>query len=207
MKRPPSGKMPVIGLAGGIGSGKSLVAQIMNELGAVVLDADATAHDVLSDAEVIGTIREWWGPSVVDGEGRVDRRRVAEIVFQDAAQRLRLEELIHPRIYARWDEVLHGRLGSAGPARAVVIDAPLLFEAKLDAICDVIVFVESDDATRRRRVAENRGWTSDELARREKMQKTLDSKRTRADYIVENNSSVSDLRRRVEGIFSAVIPG
>jgi len=198
------GRTPIIGLTGGIGSGKSLVAQMMGELGAVVLDADQTAHEVLADPEVAKVLTEWWGPSVVDPNGRVDRRRVGEIVFRDAAQRRRLEELIHPRIVARWEEVFRRCRGQETAPAAVVIDAPLLLEVGLDAMCDVIVFVEASDDRRMGRVRRSRGWSEDDLKRREKTQKSLDSKRAGADYILENNSGVHDLRRRVEEIFSAV---
>jgi dephospho-CoA kinase len=198
------GKIPVIGLTGGIGSGKSLVARLMGELGAKVFDADETAHEVLADSEVVETLKRWWGPSVVDRSGQIDRRRIAEIVFKDPGQRQQLERLVHPRIFERWGALLHLYRDEGVAPIAVVIDAPLLFEAGLDEWCDVIVFVDAPENVRLQRLRDTRGWAGDELRRREKMQNTLDSKRIRADYIVENNSSVCDLRRRVEAIFSAV---
>jgi dephospho-CoA kinase len=197
-----SGKTPIVGLTGGIGSGKSLVARFLRELGALVLDADETAHQVLAEPDVLDTLKRWWGPSVVGPDGRVDRRRVAEIVFQDPDQRRRLEELTHPRIFSAWAETLQRCRQDPTAARVLVIDAPLLFEVGLDETCDLIVFVDAPEEQRIQRVLEHRGWSAGELRRREKMQKSLDIKRTRADYIVENNSSVRDLHHRVEEFFS-----
>ena len=199
-----SGKTPIIGLAGGIGSGKSLVAQMMNELGARVLDADLAAHRALADPDVVASLLAWWGPSVVDADGRVDRERVAEIVFEAPAERRRLEALIHPRIFAEWAETFQQCRDDPAIAAAIVIDAALLFEAGLDESCDAIVFVDTPEDARAERVMETRGWSLDEWRRREKMQKPLDGKRAGADHIVENSSSVSDLRQRVKDVFSAI---
>jgi len=177
----------------------------MGQLGAWVLDADQTAHQVLTDPEVIASLTDWWGDSVLGSDGQIDRARVAQIVFEDPKQRRRLENLIHPRVFARWAETLQRCRSEPGFAPAVVIDAPLLFECGLDSECDVIVFVDVPEEIRARRVQEGRGWSLAELRRREKMQKSLDIKRDRADHIVENNSSVSDLRRTAENAFTAII--
>jgi dephospho-CoA kinase len=203
--RPPvSNKIPIIGLAGGVGSGKSLVAQMMGELGAIVLDADEAAHDVLAQPQVVASLTEWWGASVVGPRGEVDRKRVSEIVFEDPKQRRRLEALIHPRIFERWARTIQQARDDQTVAPAVVIDAPLLFEAGLDAECDVIVFVDVPVEVRSERVRANRGWSDEELRRREKMQQSLEAKKAKADYVIENASSVADLHRRVERLFATV---
>jgi len=200
-----SAKTPIIGLAGGIGSGKSLVARMMGHLGACVLDADQAAHAVLADPDVIATLSDWWGPEVLRPGGQVDRQQVGRIVFEDPEQRRRLEALIHPRILGEWAETLQRCRIDPSVAPAVVIDAPLLFECGLEAECDAIVFVDVPQDVRARRVMADRGWSIEELQGREKMQKSLDIKRSKADHIVENNSSVSDLRQKVADIFSAII--
>lgn len=200
-----STKAVIIGLAGGIGSGKSLVARTMGDLGAIILDADEAAHEILSEPDVIACLSDWWGPSVLTSDGRVDRRRVAEMVFGDGEKRRRLEALIHPRIFAKWAETLERVRRDASIAPAVVIDAPLLFECGLDGECDTIVFVDVPEDVRAERVLRNRGWSSQEFRQRENNQKSLDIKREKADHIVENNSGVSDLRQRVESLFSTII--
>ncbi len=177
---------------------------MMGELGAIVLNADQATHEVLEDPEVVRTLTAWWGSSIVAPDGRVDRQRIADIIFEDPAQRRRLEGLIHPRILARWGQVIEQARHRPGFAPAVVIDAPLLFESGLDAECDTILFVDAPEPLRASRVKEDRNWTESELQRREKMQEPLDIKRAKADHIVENNSSVRELRREVEYLFSTI---
>lgn len=192
----------VIGVAGGIGAGKSVVASLLGELGCVVIDSDAEARQALQRPEVIDTLKGWWGESVLDGSGAVDRSKVARIVFSDESQRRRLEGLIHPLI-------AKSRAGQIERARregrpGAVIDAPLLFEAGLEGECDVIVFVDCPFAERLRRVKASRGWDESELRRREKAQLPLEEKRRRADYLVVNTGELSDLRRQVTRIFTLI---
>lgn len=146
----------------------------------------------------------WWGSEVLAADGNVSRRRVGAIVFADPSQRHRLEALLHPRIAVRrMDQIA---LYEANPRiRMVVLDSPLLYETDLDLICDAVIFVDAPFEDRRARVEKERKWPEGELARREKMQQPLDMKRARADYICENKSSLADLRRQVEHIFSQIV--
>ena len=195
---------PTIGLAGGIGSGKSKVADLLGQLGACVINSDAENRRQLESDEVRGVLESWWGSRVLDERGRVDRRRVAEIVFADAAERQRLEGLLHPRIDAARRK--HAAAAQDDPAvRAIVIDAPLLFEAGLDRDCDAVIFVDAPLAVRQARVMATRGWPPDELRRREDSQMPLDSKRVRADYICINDSDEAALARQVEIIFRQIV--
>lgn len=204
-----AGRPVVIGVAGGIGSGKSAVARAFAALGCVVSDSDAQAREALERPEVIAAVASWWGPGVLDGSGRVDRGAVAKIVFSEARERARLEGLIHPMI-RRSRGALIAEASALG-APGVVVDAPLLFEAGLDGECDAVVFVEASRATRLERVA-GRGWDPAELDRREAAQMPLAQKRARSGYVVDNEgpggevalaSAVSailtDVRRRVAG--------
>lgn len=198
---------PVIGLVGGVGSGKSLVASMLSELGAEVADADRVAHEVLEDANVKATLVEWWGAGILDHEGRVNRRSIAERVFDDSAARQRLESLIHPQVKARTRE----RFAAARQkpdVTAFVVDAPLLIEAGMDAeLCDAVIFVEADLAVRQSRVKARGGWSPEEHARRERAQESLDLKRKRADYVVSNNSTPGALREEVARVFSKIRRG
>jgi dephospho-CoA kinase len=191
-------------LAGGIGSGKSEVARILSSLGAGVIDSDELNGQVLREPEVISTIRSWWGDAVVGSDGRIDRRRLAGIVFANPAERRRLEGLQHPRIASRREALI--RQYEADPAiRVIVLDSPLLFEAGLNGICDCVIFVEADAVARRERVRQTRQWSPEEFARREKSQMPLDTKREKSDYVVENDASLDVLRRKVEDIVSTVL--
>ncbi len=175
----------VIGLAGGIGAGKSAVARVMAELGCVVSDSDALARAALERDDVRAQLVSWWGEGVISTDGKVDRGAVSRIVFGDDEQRLRLEALVHPLVRVSRGEAI-ARARDAG-ARAFVIDAPLLFEAGLDAECDVVVFVDAPREVRLARVREHRGWDEAELDRREAAQLAVEEKRRRADVVVLND--------------------
>ena len=119
-------------------------------------------------------------------------------------QKKRLEELLHPRI-ARGRQELKEEFNTDARVRIIVIDAPLLHEAGVDAECDCIIFVDADRSVRERRVQEQRRWTAEELDRRENLQISLDIKRRRADHIVSNNSSLSALRGQVEHLVKRIL--
>jgi dephospho-CoA kinase len=195
---------PIIGVAGGIGSGKSTVAAAFAELGAGVISSDQLNHAELNSPDVLAQIREWWGDRVVDASGQADRDVLREIVAADAAARRRLEGVTHPRIAARRQAMMRGFLADAG-VRAIVWDSPLLFETGLSQRCDFIVFVDSDIRIRLERVRRERKWTEEDLRRFENLQKPLDFKRQHADYIVENNSDMDAVRRQVADVFSRIL--
>ena len=187
-------RKPIIGLVGGVGSGKSTVASLFAEAGAAIIDSDALNQAQLQSAEVKKTLRSWWGESVFSPSGELNRRRIAEIIFGDSEQRRRLERFIHPRIARQRRKLIQAYLQNAS-VKAIVLDTPLLIETRLDEQCDAVVFVDADRDIRRKRVVENRGWSEEEWNRREKAQNALDRKRDKADYIVVNNSSnLDDLR-------------
>ncbi len=185
---------PVIGLVGGIGSGKSTVAQTFAALGCLVVDADRDAREVLQRDDVVKEVVSWWGQGVLTPEGRVDRAKVAEIVFKDPAQRTRLEALVHPLVKS--DRLLLIARARQEGRPAVVIDAPLLFEAGSDKDCDVVVFVDAPLEARLARVAA-RGWSRDELTRREAAQLPLDQKRARCAIVIQNHGSLEALHSLV----------
>ena len=195
---------PIIGLAGGIGSGKTAVGRILQEFGAGLIESDRLGHDELDAPEVVETLKTWWGDEIVRPDGGVDRGRVAAIAFADSRERERLEALLHPRIGARRAELVR-RFEADDSVRMIVIDAPLLYEAGVDAECDLVVFVEADPAVRASRVRAQRNWTEQEWKRREKMQKPLDMKRRKADHIVTNNSSLRALRGQVAHLVSQIL--
>jgi len=196
----------MIGITGGIGSGKSTVASILEELGAGVIDSDRLNHEELNDPEVVETLRQWWGANVVDPDGRVNRDTIRGIVAQDPAEMKRLESLVHPGIARRSAELI-GLYESDPRRRAIVWDAPLLYEVGLAPRCDVVIFVEADRGNRLGRLEKGRCWTRMDLERMEKYQKSLDFKRSSADYIVENNSDLVALRRQIRGVFSRILSG
>lgn len=197
-----SHRQPVIGLTGGIGSGKSTVAQILAELGCVVTNSDAVARDVLNEPEVTRQLVEWWGEGVLGKDGSPDRSRIASIVFNDPTERRRLEELVHPRV-EQWRRQAFAAAPPEAPS--LVIDAPLLLEAGLDRECDAVIFVDAARDVRLARLWAERGWDEQELHRREDSQLPLDAKRNRADYVVVNNSDIERLRAEVRRILNEIV--
>jgi dephospho-CoA kinase len=184
----------VIGLVGGIGAGKSHVARVMEGLGYAVVDSDKEAKAALDRPEVREQLVKWWGPSALDATGRVDRKRVAEIVFADPAQRTRLEALVHPLVKLRRAELIARAM--ADGRKGVVLDAPLLLEAGVDQECDYVVFVEAPMEVREARV-KARGWETGELRRRENAQLPLEEKRRRADITIVNDGPTEVVEDRV----------
>lgn len=183
---PPGAEPLVIGLAGGIGAGKSAVARAFGRAGCAVIDSDAEARAALNRPEVLTTLKKWWGASVVGADGKADRVGLARVVFANAAERKRLEDLVHPLI-RRTRASAQAEARRAG-APAIVYDAPLLFEAGLDALCDAVVWVECPRGERLRRVRESRGWDEAELTRREAAQWDADLKRSKCPHRIDNSA-------------------
>lgn len=186
----------ILGLAGGIGSGKSAVASILGELGFVVSDSDAGARAVFELPDVVAELVAAFGASVLDANGRPDRRTIADAVFGDGQKRRTLEAIVHPRLHAARAALIE-RARREG-ARGVVIDAPLLFEAGVDRECDAVIFVDTPRAERLARVQAGRGWSEAELDRREAAQMPLEEKRRRCHAVVANDADAHALRAGVE---------
>ena len=190
--------IPIIGLAGAIGAGKSALARAFARLGCLVIDSDREAREALDLPEVRERLVEWWGAGILSPEGRVDRRSVADRIFGDEWERKRLEGLVHPlirrtRAGAQREAAAAGKIG-------VVYDAPLLFEAGIDAICDGVVFVDAPRPARLRRVRETRGWDESELDRREAMQWAPERKKAASGFIVRNDAPEAALDEHARDI-------
>ena len=195
--------MPVIGIAGGVGSGKSAVSRVFEELGCLVSDSDRATRAALEREDVREQLVSWWGRGVLDADGRVDRVAIAKIVFADSAERARLESVTHPAARADRDAVI-ARAEAEGAA-GVVVDAPLLFEVGLDASCDFVVFVDAPLVVRAERVRSTRGWDEARVAEREAAQLPVDEKRSRSDAVVDNSGSLGGLRRQVESVLARAV--
>ncbi len=197
-------RKPVIGLAGGIASGKSMVAEQLRRLGCAIVDSDQMVHDELAKPDVVQTFESWWGQKVVDSEGRINRQVMSEIIFSEAEQRKRMESFLYPRLERRREKMMLG-FEDDPAVRAIVIDSPLLFEVGLDKLCDAVIFTECDRDVRVGRARESRGWTESEFDRREMLQKSLDMKARMADYRVVNNSTIDALLAQVTPLFERLI--
>jgi len=190
-----------IGLIGGVACGKSTVAEMLAEHGAVVLNADRTAHNVLTEPEVIEALVARWGRGILTTDGSINRPAVAEHVFGDdpaaAEERAFLESVVHPLARAAIEKK-RDFLVKQGQ-QVFVIDAPLLLEAGWDGTCDCVVMVNTPDA-RRQEFGARRGWPAGEVDRREEAQLPIATKRHRADVVIDNSVSLSEVRNQI-GIF------
>jgi len=191
--------MILIGILGGVASGKSEVSRRLCSLGAAVLDADRVGHAVLREAEVKQAVRGRWGEAVWDEAGEIDRRKVAGIVFAESPESKKelsfLEQLTHPRIGQRLEEQL-AELQRQG-VRAAVLDAPVMLKAGWDALCQWIVFVDAPREARLAR-ARQRGWTDADFAAREAAQEPVETKRRRADVTIDNSLTRQHLFAQVD---------
>lgn len=195
----------VIGLVGGIGSGKSTIAaEIARQASGIVIDSDKEAKAALDRPDVRDQLVAWWGRGVVGKDGRIDRGQVADIVFRRPEERARLEGLVHPIVRSTRAQAIE-RARAAG-ASVAIIDAPLLFEAGVDRECDLVLYVDAPLEARVGRVKATRGWDAAELERREKAQLPLEEKRQRSDDVVVNDGEpgslpgrVADLLQRIQG--------
>lgn len=198
--------MQVVGLMGGVASGKSLVAQQLAQHGAGVLDADRAGHEVLRRAEIVAAVRERWGDRVFGPDGRIDRPQLARIVFAGPPggprERKYLEQLTHPeigRLLARQASQL-----AAGGSPVAVLDAPLLVEAGWDRLCSKLIFVDAPLAVRMAR-ARQRGWTEEEFHARERAQESVESKRARADLIIDNSGPPQASAAQIDRIWPSLV--
>lgn len=196
--------MLVIGIIGGVASGKSLVAGQLRDLGAQVIDVDQVGHEVLRDPDVETAIRQRWGDSVFGEDGHVNRAALAQIVFApppDGPKQLdHLEQLTHPRIGQR----LRRRIEVARDTettKAVVLDAAVLLKAGWDGFCDKIVFVDTPRDVRQRRCRQ-RGWSDEHFAAREAAQPSLDIQRAGADVVIDNSVSRQQTQAEIRQFWS-----
>lgn len=196
--------LPIIGITGGIGSGKSFVARLFGELGCCVIHSDDQVRQAYEDAAIRQTLRDWWGASVFKPDGSVDRSAIAAKVFSDDSERQRLEKLLHPWVAAQRDVVMAKAIENQG-LRAFVWDTPLLFETGLSRECDALVFVQAPPDLRFNRLARTRGWGQEEIIRRENLQWPLDKKRKLAHYVVVNTADAAACRSQVREILSRIL--
>jgi dephospho-CoA kinase len=188
-----------IGLTGGIGSGKSTAAGRFAELGALVIDADALAREVVEPGtEGLAAVVAEFGEQVLDGAGRLDRPALARVVFGDDAARGRLNAILHPRIRARAAELI----AAAPPGTVVVQDVPLLVETGQSGPYDLVVVVEAPDELRVRRLGRDRGMPAEEVRARMAAQATDEQRRAAADVVLVNDGTPEDLRAKVDALWT-----
>ena len=186
-----------LGLSGGIGSGKSTVAKIFADLGAVVIDADAIAREVLEPGQIgyENTILTF-GESVLSESGSIDRKKLADLVFNNPEQLAKLEAIIHPAVIARVAQIRE----SLPDTSIVVYDTPLLVEKNLQGQFDKVIIVLADAKIRIDRLV-TRGLELPDIEARISNQATDSQRRDVADYIISNNGSIQELQDNVTKVW------
>jgi dephospho-CoA kinase len=185
----------VIGLTGGIGSGKSTVSARLAELGARVVDADAITREVQAPGtEVFAAIVERWGDGVVAADGSLDRAAIADIVFNDPDELSALNDIVHPAVGA---EIAERLAAAAGTDEVVVLDVPLLVESGRDDMAATVV-VDLDPEVAVARLIEHRGFTEADARARIARQASREERLGKADRVLDNSGTVEDLLRQVD---------
>ena len=194
---------PIIGILGGIGSGKSTVAAEFAKLGCKVIDADKIAHDLLDESSVKEKVVKLFKKNILNSSGNIDRKKVAEIVFADNEILASLNTVIHPLVLQRAQELIE-KYKKQNHVKAIVLDMPLLVEVGWHKKCDRLIFVNCEQKLRLKR-AKKLGFDENHVKIRENFQISLDNKVSLADNTIENNSDLSAIANQVTGIFSYMV--
>ena len=191
--------MKVLGLTGGIGSGKSMVASMFAQLGADVIDADRLARDVVAPGQpALQEIASAFGRDILLPDGRLDRGKLGRIIFADPVARGTLNAITHPRVRERMDAEIAAR--QSGPG-VLIVDIPLLYENERTGRVETVIVVWVDTQTQLRRLVERNGLSEHEARQRIAAQMPLDEKRARADVVIDNSGSPENTRRQVDAIY------
>lgn len=198
--------MLLVGLTGGLATGKSSVARLFQDCGAYVLDADELARQVVQPGKPAWRdIRRVFGKSVVNQDRTVNRAALAGVIFRNEAKRRRLNAIVHPRV-AREQARLTRAIAKKDPKALVLYDVPLLFEAGVDKRVDKIVVVTADRPTQIRRLMTRNGFTRAEALRRLRAQMPLKDKIAKADAVIDGTWSFEQTKNEVERLVSAFTP-
>jgi dephospho-CoA kinase len=199
-----TGKKSIIGIIGGVGSGKSTVAAEFARLGCKVIDADKIAHDLLEKKATKEKIVDLFGETILDSAGKIDHRKLADIVFADADKLASLNKIIHPLVLGRAEDLIK-QYNRQNEVKAIVLDMPLLMEVGWAKRCDKLIFVDCKRQLRIDRAKKMVAFDENQIKIRENLQISLDNKVGLADNTVDNNSDFSALARQVTDIFSYIV--
>jgi dephospho-CoA kinase len=197
-------KKPIIGILGGVGSGKSTVAAEFAKLGCAVIDADKIAHELLDEHPAKKKIVASFGQAVLDSSGKIDRKKLADIAFTNGGKLSLLNSIVHPPVLARAEQLIE-QYNQQNQVKAIVLDMPLLVEAGWAKRCDRLIFVDCKRQLRLNRAKKTGVFDENQLKIRENFQISLDNKANITDNTVDNNSDFSALVRQVVDIFSCVM--
>jgi dephospho-CoA kinase len=195
------GHKPIVGLIGGMGSGKTLLARELARRGGCIIAGDPLGHEALERPEIAQKLIDQLGPEIRESKGGISRSKLAALVFADPNKRRVLEAAVHPYIEKRFGELL--RQAAADDAcRFIVLDAAILLEAGWRKFVDAVVYVHAPRPVRLGRLWEERGWSEAEVQARERAQLPLAEKIAAADFIVDNLGPAEDISRQAEDLLA-----
>ncbi len=197
-------KKLIIGILGGFCSGKSTVAAEFAKLGCKVIDADKIAHEFLDEPAVKEKVLAAFGRSILDSAGKIDRSKLADVVFTDCDKLAQLNGIIHPLVLKRAEELIE-QYNRQPDIKAIVLDMPLLVEVGWDKKCDELIFVDCKEQKRVERAKKMGYFDEKQLKLRENFQISLDKKENITDNTIDNNSEFSALAKQVEDFFSYIM--
>jgi dephospho-CoA kinase len=197
-------RIKVIGITGGIASGKSTIAKMLKSLGASVINADEICHRLINTKPISQKIINRWGDHLQDKYGRIERDKLGEIVFSDRKEISTLNKMIHPEAIKRIKNRIT-KLRNQSTTVAIVLDAALLVESNLINICDTTLFVDTRKNTCKERVKNSRKWPTGEITKREKFQSSLREKKKIADIVICNTRYQADTLKQVKDFWQQFI--
>lgn len=193
-----------VGITGGLGSGKSLMAQFLRAKGAFIFDADREAKFILlRDESVNQEIIMTFGDAVLNEIGELDFRRLASHAFTDAEHQLQLNAIVHPRVLAKAEDAMIR--ANQDKEKLFIFDAALLFEAKGEAILDFTILITADPELRIKRAVERGTLTEEDIRRRMALQMSDEEREAHADYIIQNNEGLDEYTKQMEMLYDSVI--
>jgi len=199
--------MKIIGLTGGIASGKSIVASVFRELGAIILDADQIARlVVLPHQPAWEDIVEFFGPQVVNEDESLDRAKIGEIVYNNPDSLKELNRITHPRIMQYYKDEMR-RIKLEQPDAIVILEVPLLYETNMDKLCQQVVVVCVDRETQIKRLMERDKMSYEDAVRRINAQMPMDEKVRRADFVIDNRGSMEETKEKATKYYKEILTG
>ena len=193
--------MRIIGLTGGIASGKSFVAELLEKLGAAVVDADVVYHELLAQKELREKISQEFGTDFFLPDGSLDRKKLGKLVFSDKSALSRLNDITHPAVRAELFARLKAFSERQPPPKLAVVVVPLLYEVGWDEHVEAVVVVSVDDKTQIERLMNRNGWSRDEALARIGSQMPLAEKVKRADYVVDNSGQRDKTEKLIKEVY------
>ncbi|MBP8820072.1 MAG: dephospho-CoA kinase [Syntrophomonadaceae bacterium] len=199
--------MKIIGLTGGIASGKSIVVSVFRELGAIILDADQIARlVVLPHQPAWEDIVEFFGPQVVNEDESLDRAKIGEIVYNNPDSLKELNRITHPRIMQYYKDEMR-RIKLEQPDAIVILEVPLLYETNMDKLCQQVVVVCVDRETQIKRLMERDKMSYEDAVRRINAQMPMDEKVRRADFVIDNRGSMEETKEKATKYYKEILTG